>query len=206
MFVAGMHTTSAVSEWFMAEVVKNPNVMKKAQEEVRKVVGKKGKIDMNDINRMDYLKCVTKETLRLHPPAALLLPRETSESIELGGYHIPAKTQVIVNGWAIQRDPSSWDRPEEFIPERFQNMSSIDVINDQDFKFIPFGTGRRACPGWIFAIAAIEYFMANLLFWFDWKLPGDAMGEDLDMSEGQGIPSFNFKKVPLHLVPLPYSP
>lgn len=204
MFMGGMHTTSSVSEWFMSELVKNPKVMKKVQEEVRRVVGKKGKIDMNDTNQMGYLKCVMKETLRLHPPAPFLVPRETSESIQLGGYHIPANTQVLVNGWAIQRDPSSWERPDEFIPERFEN-SSLDMINGQDFKYIPFGIGRRACPGWIFAVASIEYLMANLLFWFDWKLVGDdAMVEDLDMSEADGVSGY--KKVPLHLVPLPYSP
>ncbi|KAF3436746.1 hypothetical protein FNV43_RR19495 [Rhamnella rubrinervis] len=142
MFVGGTVTSSTGMEWLMAELVKNPKVMKKAQEEVRRVVGKKSKIDMEDINQMDYLKCVTKENLRLHPSLPLLLPRQTSESIHLGGYHIPAKATVLVNVWAIQRDRTLWDRPEEFIPERFEN-SDVDFKCQDHFQFSPFGSGRR---------------------------------------------------------------
>ncbi|KAF3438286.1 hypothetical protein FNV43_RR21048 [Rhamnella rubrinervis] len=170
---------------------------------------RRGKKSGREKGQDRYERCESNELLKMcherNPKAAstgsILVPRETSESIELGGYHIPANTQVLVNGWAIQRDPSSWERPEEFIPERFEN-SSIEMINGQDFRYIPFGVGRRACPGWIFAVASIEYLMANLLFWFDWKLVGDdAMVDDLDMSEAQGVSGY--KKVPLHLVPLP---
>lgn len=101
MFLGGSDTTSTTLEWLMAELVKNPKVMKKAQEEVRSVVGEKSNIDMNDINGMSYLKCVIKETMRLHPPLPLLVPRETTTNVEIGGYHIPAKTKVIINAWAI---------------------------------------------------------------------------------------------------------
>ncbi|PON96772.1 Cytochrome P450, E-class, group I, partial [Trema orientale] len=145
MLLAGTETTSTTLEWLMAEPMRNRRVMKKAQEEVRRIVGNKPKIDMNDISNMVYLKCVVKESMRLHPPAPLLLARETTEKIELGGYHIPEKTQVFINAWAIQRDPKSWDRSEEFLPERFEN-SSID-FKVQDSQFIPFGFGRRGCPG-----------------------------------------------------------
>ncbi|KAF3438774.1 hypothetical protein FNV43_RR21538 [Rhamnella rubrinervis] len=141
MFVGGTDTASTGMAWLMTELVRNPEVMKKAQEEVRRVVGKKSKIGMEDINQMEYLKCVIKENLRLHPPIPLLVPRQTSESIQLGGYHSPAKVTVFVNAWAIQRDPTLWDRPEEFIPERFEN-NDID-FKGQDFQFSPFGTGRR---------------------------------------------------------------
>ena len=202
MFVGGTDTSSTGMEWLMAELVKNPRVMKKVQEEVRKVVGKKSKIDLEDINQMSYFKCVIKENLRLHPPAALSIPRETSKSVEMGGYHIPAKAQVFVNAWAIQRDPSLWDRPEEFMPERFEN-SSVD-FKGQDFEFIPFGIGRRGCPGMAFGVASTEYVIVNLLYWFDWKLPGGALAKDLDMTEAFGIAVS--KKVPFHLLPTPYSP
>ena len=106
----------------MVELLRNPRVIRKTQEEVRRVVGNKVKADSTDIDRMDYLKCVHRETLRLHPPAPLFLPRETSRSVEIGGYHIPMKTKVLINGWAIHRHPSSWDNPDEFIPERFENI------------------------------------------------------------------------------------
>lgn len=203
MFVAGTDTSSTGLEWLMAEVIRHPNVMKKAQEEVTSVMGKKSKIDMEDISQMHYIKRVVKETLKIHPPLPLLLPRETATRIELEGYHIPANTKVFINEWAIQRDPSSWDMPEEFIPERFEN-SNVD-FKGQDFQFIPFGSGRRGCPGMTFGVASIEYVVAKLLYWFDWKLAGDGgLGKDLDMSEVYGLTAY--KKVPLRLVPIPYSP
>jgi cytochrome P450 len=105
MFVAGTDTSSTALEWLMTELIKNPRIMKKAQEEVRKLVNKKSKIDVNDINKMDYLKCILKETLILHPPIPFLLPRETLMSVKIGGYDIPPKTRVYTNAWAIQRDP-----------------------------------------------------------------------------------------------------
>ncbi|XP_062118384.1 phenylacetaldehyde oxime monooxygenase CYP71AN24-like [Humulus lupulus] len=144
ILLAGTETTSTTLDWFMAELMKHPRVMKKAQEEVRLIVGDKPKIDANDINNMVYLKCVVKETMRPHLPAPLLLARETTEKIELGGYCIPAKTQIFINAWAIHRDPKSWERSEEFLPERFEN-DSVD-FKGQDSHFIPFGFGRRGCP------------------------------------------------------------
>ncbi|KAF3438790.1 hypothetical protein FNV43_RR21555 [Rhamnella rubrinervis] len=203
MFLGGSDTTSTTLEWLMAELIKHPNVMKKLQEEVRRVVGQKTNIEMNDINKMEYLNCVIKETLRLHPPAPLLLPRETRKNIEMGGYHIPAKTRVFINAWAIQRDPRLWDRPEEFIPERFQN-NSVDY-RSQDLQFVPFGLGRRGCPGMSFALASTEFVIANVLYWFDWKLPEDGvLGEkNMDMTEAFGLAVH--KKFPLHLKPIPYS-
>ena len=116
MFIGGSDTTSTALEWLMAELVRHPKVMKIAQEELRRVVGNRPKIDMNDLNKMDYLKCVVKETLRLHPPAPLLVPRETISSVDIGGFHIPAKTRVFIDSWAIPRDPDIWDKPEEFLP------------------------------------------------------------------------------------------
>jgi cytochrome P450 len=198
MFVGGTDTSSTILEWSMAELVKNPSIMKRAQEEVRKVVNKKSKIDVNDIKKMDYLKCILKETLRLHPPLPLSVPRETITSVKIGGYDISAKTKVFVNTWAIQRDPKVWERPEEFIPERFED-SPMDY-KGQDFEFIPFGGGRRGCPGMTFGVAAVENVVANLLCWFDWKL----LGEDLDMTEINALTAS--KKIPLHLVPTLHSP
>lgn len=205
MFVPGSVTTATTMEWLMTELGRNPSVKEKVQKEIRRVVGEKAIaiIDVNDINHMNYLKCVIKETLRLHPVAPLLVPRETTEGVELGGYHIPAKTRVFVNAFAIQRDPKFWERPDEFLPDRFEG-NSIDFIGE-DFQFIPFGGGRRGCPGQTFAVALTEYVLANLLYWFDWKLPsGDRLADALDISEVYG--STVRKKAPLYLLPVPYSP
>jgi cytochrome P450 len=202
MFVGGTDTSSTMMEWAIAELVRNQTIMRKAQEEVRRIVGKKSKVEANDIEEMGYLKCIIKETLRLHPPAPLLVPRETSASVELGGYFIPPKTRVIVNAFAIQRDPSFWDRPDEFLPERFEN-NPVD-FKGQDFQFIPFGSGRRGCPGALFGVTAVEFMIANLLYWFDWRLPDGATQEELDMSEICGMTAY--KKTPLLLVPSLYSP
>ena len=203
MFVGGTDTTSTTLEWLMAELLKTPSTMKRAREEVRRVVGKKSRIDLNDINQMNYLKCVIKETLRLHPPVPLMVPRETTNSVKLGGYDIPPKTRVYVNAWAVHRDPEVWDRPEEFLPERFID-NPIDFIG-QDFELFPFGGGRRACPGSTFSVSSIEYVIANLLYWFDWRLPNaNVKGEDLDMSEAKSF--VVSKKIPLHLVPSLHSP
>ncbi|RDY00012.1 Cytochrome P450 71A1, partial [Mucuna pruriens] len=186
MFVAGSDTTASTLEWAFAELMKNPMKLKKAQEEVRKFVGHKSKVEENDINQMDYMKCIIKETLRLHPPAPLLVPKETASSVKLRGYDIPAKAMVYVNVWAIQRDPELWERPEEFIPERFDN--SQVHFRGQDFQFIPFGFGRRACPGTTFGLASVEYALANLLYRFNWKLPAsDTSGQDIDMGETYGL-------------------
>ncbi|XP_020216626.1 cytochrome P450 71A1 [Cajanus cajan] len=202
MFIGASDTTSTTLEWAMAELMKNPNTMEKVQEEVRRVVGNKAEVDENDVKQMNYLKCVVKETLRLHPPAPFLLPRETSSAVKLRGYDIPAKTRVMLNAWAIQRDPEFWEKPDEFIPERFED-SKVD-FRGQDFEFIPFGVGRRGCPGITFGITLAEYALANLLRWFDWKLPQThASVQGIDMSEKHGI-SVN-KKVPLLLQPIPIS-
>ena len=112
MFVGGTDTTAAALEWAMSELVRNPIIMKKVQEEVRTVVGHKSKVEENDISQMQYLKCVVKETLRLHLPTPLLPPRVTMSNVKLKGFDIPAKTMVYINAWAMQRDPKFWERPE----------------------------------------------------------------------------------------------
>ncbi|PON72319.1 Cytochrome P450, E-class, group I [Parasponia andersonii] len=199
MFLGGTDNSASVMEWAMTELAKNPSVMKKAQEEARRVVGNKPKIDEADIAQMEYLKCVNNESLILHAP--VLITRKSTTATKLEGYDIPAKTRVLINVWAIKRDPRLWERSEEFVPERFVN-------NPVDFKghhnqIIPFGEGSRACPGIIFAMAEIDYVLANLLYWFDWNLPPGQTGKDLDLSDIFG-PVIH-KKVPLRLVPVIHS-
>ena len=185
MFSAGTDTTFLTLEWAMAELIRNPKVMERVQEDVRSVVGCNQKISGGDIDKMVYLKSVIKETLRLHPPIPLLGPREAMNDTKLDGFHIPRGTRVIVNAWAIGRDPTSWDRPEEFCPDRF--ISSNVGFKGQDFHFIPFGAGRRSCPAASFSISMLELTLAHLLCHFDWQPPREMEGEVLDMSEAPGV-------------------
>lgn len=202
MFAAGTDTTYVTLEWAMAELVTHPDEMNKVQKEVRNVVGGKANVDEDDIHNMVYLNCVIKETLRMHPPVPLSVPRESTESANIEGYHIPAKTKVLVNLWAISRDPRYWDRPDEFIPERFIN-SSVN-FKGMDFEFIPFGAGRRGCPGLTFGIVSAESILANLLYWFDWELVGGKKHKNLDMTEAFGLTVR--LKTPLQLVPISHFP
>jgi len=137
--------------------------------------------------------------LRLHPPAPLLVPRETTDDCTIEGYHIPAKTRVFVNAKSIGTDPKYWKNKNEFQPERFLD-SSVD-FRGQHFELLPFGAGRRGCPGMNFAILIIELALANLLHRFDWELSHGIRRQDLDMEEAIGLTVH--KKVPLFLVANP---
>lgn len=190
-FAAGTDTTYTVLEWAMTELLRHPNAMQRVQAEARRIAGDKSSITEDDLDQMRYLKAVIKETLRLHPPIPLLIPRESTQDTKVKGYDVAAGTRVIVNSWAITRDPLLWDSPEEFRPERFLN-SSID-FKGHDFELIPFGAGRRGCPGIAFSIAVDELVLANLLHKFDWRLPDGV--EELDMTESTGLTIH--KKFPL---------
>ncbi|CAN1352210.1 Desmethyl-deoxy-podophyllotoxin synthase [Linum perenne] len=186
LFLAGSETPSALIEWTMSEMVKHPKVLRKAQSEVRKLFAEKGRVDEAGIQELDYLKLVIKEALRLHTPAPLVLPRECREECQIGGYDIPLKTTVVVNVWAIARDTRYWgEDAEKFRPERFAD-SSVSYKGG-DFEFLPFGAGRRMCPGMGFGLASVELSLANLLFHFDWKLPLGVEPEKLNMDELFGI-------------------
>ncbi|KAK7316832.1 hypothetical protein RJT34_00581 [Clitoria ternatea] len=200
IFSAGSGTSAKTLEWTMSELVKNPRVMEKAQAEVRTVYKEKGYVDEKSLHELKYLRSVIKETLRLHCPVPLLLPRECNERCEVNGYEIPAKSKVIVNAWLISRDPNYWIEAEKFYPERFLD-SSID-FKGADFQFIPFGAGRRMCPGTTFGIANVEVLLANLLFHFDWKMPNGNKPEELDMTESFGLSVR--RKHDLYLIPSMY--
>lgn len=141
------------------------------------------------------------ETLRLHPPLPLLLPRECRETCEIGGYNISVKTKVMINVWKIGRDPDYWIDPESFVPERF-SVSSVNMMG-KDFEYFPFGAGRRMCPGIMMGLANVELSLVMLLYHFNWELPGGSRSEDLDMSESFG--GTLKRKHPLLLVPSPYN-
>lgn len=176
--------------------------MKRTQTEVRDVFNRKGKVDETGIQEMKFLTLVIKETLRLHPPVPMLLPRECQEKCEINGFQIPAKATVIVNAWGIGRDPEYWNEPESFIPERFLD-SSIDY-KGSNFEYIPFGSGRRICPGISYGMANVELPLAMLLYHFDWKLPNGMKPEDLNMSEALGVAVR--RKDDLCIIPVPYHP
>ncbi|GFZ11986.1 cytochrome P450, family 71, subfamily A, polypeptide 15 [Actinidia rufa] len=182
MFSAATDTTASVLEWVMAELLGHPLILKKLQSEVREIAGVKQAITEDKLEKMPYLKAVIKETLRLHPPVPLLVPRESMRDTQVMGYNIAARTQVFTNVWTIGRDPSLWARPDEFWPERF--MDSLVEFRGHDFEFIPFGAGRRGCPGIQFATSVDELALANLVGNFNFSLP---VGEELDMSEAAGL-------------------
>ncbi|KAB2621277.1 cytochrome P450 71D8-like [Pyrus ussuriensis x Pyrus communis] len=182
MFSAGSETSATTTEWAMAELLRSPRAMKKAQAEL-----------------------VIRETLRLHPPP--FIPRQASEKCTIGGYDIPTEATVFINAWGLGRDPKYWENADCFLPERFQG-SSVD-FRGTNFELVPFGGGRRMCPGISFATASIELALSHLLYHFDWKLP-NANGnsnetkllEELDMTECKGLNVR--KKNNLYLIAIPF--
>ncbi|CAI9090632.1 OLC1v1025446C1 [Oldenlandia corymbosa var. corymbosa] len=198
MVVAGPDTTYSLLEWAMAELLRNPSFMTKLQNEVReiRVCEPNQMITEDHLGRLPYLKAVIKETLRMHPSLPLI-PRLSRESVKIMGYDIEAGTPVYINVWAIGRDPQSWNDPDEFRPERFID-NPID-LKGQHFQYIPFGAGRRMCPGIEFALATAELTLANLMRAFNFSLANELQPEELDMKEAGGmvVPREN----PLLLIP-----
>ncbi|CAL4942932.1 unnamed protein product [Urochloa decumbens] len=197
-FVGGNNTSSVTMHWAMSELIRHPAALEKLQDEIRAVVGSnKERVQHDDMPKLKYLRMVVKETLRLHPPATLLVPHQTIRQITVGGYDIPADMKVIVNAWAIGRDPDVWVNPKEFFPERFEG-SDID-FNGAHFELLPFGAGRRICPGLAMGVANVEFILANLLYCFNWELPDGVRREDVSMEEAGSL-TFH-KKIPLIVVP-----
>ncbi|RCV22213.1 hypothetical protein SETIT_4G203000v2 [Setaria italica] len=185
LFLAGSESTSTTIIWAMAELMRNPSVMKRAQTELGCALQDKSTVTEDDLVNLPYIKLIIKETLRLHTPGPLLLPRECQESCEILGYDVLKGTIVLVNAWAICRDPKYWDEPEVFKPHRFEECTT-DFMGT-DFCYTPFGAGRRICPGLAFALANLELVLAVLLFHFDWQLPSGVIPSELDMEEEVGI-------------------
>nr|GMD47733.1 premnaspirodiene oxygenase-like [Ipomoea batatas] len=202
VFIAGTETSSETVVWAMSEMMKNPGVLAKAQAEVR---GKE-KLEENEgiVDQLPYLKSVVKETLRCHPPGPLLIPRECREETVVSGYTIPLKARVLINVWAMGRDPKYWEDPESFIPERFHNnnnnSSSIDFMGNH-FEFLPFGGGRRICPGIALGLVNTISPLAHLLYHFDWNFIPGVTADTLDMTEVVGISAGRNKD--LFLIPTP---
>jgi cytochrome P450 len=209
MFTAGSDTTASLLEWAMAELINHPDEMHKLQEEIRMAVhaGGENQVTEDHLGMLRHLKSVLKETLRLHTPAPLVR-REAVEDTELLGYHVPAGTRVLMDIGAIAQDPAMWERAGEFVPERWLRDDGAAVADHyaaagHDFTFLPFGGGRRRCPGVGFGMANAEIVLASLLYHFDWELPAGGPST-VDMDEVSGL-VVRLKK-PLCLVAKPWSP
>ncbi|TVU05647.1 hypothetical protein EJB05_48816, partial [Eragrostis curvula] len=196
LIVGGTESTSATIEWAISELLRKPSVLTTAAEELDRVIGRDRWVTENDIPNLPYLDAIIKETFRMHPIVPLLTPRVTIEDAVIDGYDIPKGTRVLINVWTIGRDPELWDAPEEFTPERFVG-SKMD-IKGQNFELLPFGSGRRMCPGHSLGLKEVQLGLANLLHGFTWSLPKGMAKEDLSMDEVFGLSTI--RKFPLELL------
>ncbi|XP_038701711.1 cytochrome P450 71AU50-like [Tripterygium wilfordii] len=181
MLAGGMDTSATAVEWAMSELIRHPRAMKKLQKELKEVVGMNRMVEESDLEKLDYLDMVVKESMRLRPVAPLLLPHESIEDCIVNGFHIPRKSRIIINVWSIGRDPSAWTDAEKFIPERFEG-SNVD-LRGHDFKLLPFGSGRRGCPGLQLGLTMVRLMLAQMVHCFDWELPDNMLATELDMTE-----------------------
>lgn len=185
----------------MAELMHNPQKMSKAKQEIQRVLGKNCKFEETRISELPYLNAVVKETLRLHPPVPFLLPRKSKSEECVGGFAVPKNSQILVNAWAIGRDSRVWKEPNSFEPERFMEGHDHHEIDfkGRDFELIPFGAGRRICPGLHLANRAVHLMLVTLLNNFGWTLENGLKSEEMDMRDQSGV---TLKKAqPLRAVP-----
>lgn len=207
LYVAGTDTVAAAIVWTMTALIKRPELMKKAQTEIREIVGKYGKVSEEDIKKLPYLRATVFESLRLYPPAPLLYRKQIrQDECVIDSYKIEPGTSVIINGWAISRDPETWENPEEFLPERFMaddQGDQVSVTRMGGLEMIPFGGGRRGCPGMGLGIISIQLAVANLLYSFDWGFPCGVTMNDVDTDAFPGLTTH--KKNALVLVPCKYN-
>ncbi|KAF5796888.1 putative flavonoid 3'-monooxygenase [Helianthus annuus] len=189
LFVAGTDTSSSTVEWAIAELIRHPQLLKQAQEEMDNIVGRERLVTESDLGQLTFLQAIVKETFRLHPSTPLSLPRIASESCEIDGYYIPKGSTLLVNVWAIARDPKMWTNPLEFRPSRFLpggEKPNVDVKGN-DFEVIPFGAGRRICVGISLGLRMVQLLVATLVQTFDWELANGVHPEKLDMNEAYGL-------------------
>ncbi|XP_047149480.1 cytochrome P450 76T24-like [Vigna umbellata] len=198
LFVAGIDTTSGSIEWAMAELLRNPEKLEKVREELHQVLVKGEQLEESHISKLPYLQAVVKESFRLHPPAPMLVPHKPEVDVELCDFMVPKSSQILVNVWAMGRDTSIWTNPDEFRPERFLE-SDLD-FKGQDFELIPFGAGRRICPGLPLASRTVHIVLASLLCNYNWKLKDGQKLQDMDISEKYGITLH--KAQPLLVIPI----
>lgn len=203
MFTAGTDTSSSTVEWAIAELIRHPKVLARVRQELDLVVGQDRLVMDSDLPQLTYFQAVIKETFRLHPSTPLSLPRMAAESCEIDGYHIPKGSTLLLNVWAIARDPKEWSEPLEFRPERFLpggERPNADVRGN-DFEVIPFGAGRRICAGMSLGLRMVQLLTATLVHAFDWKLADGMKPEELNMMEAFGLTLQ--RAVPLTVHPRP---
>ncbi|KAK9127642.1 hypothetical protein Syun_016439 [Stephania yunnanensis] len=181
LLTTGTHTSAITMEWAMALMLNHPRTLAKARDEIDSQIGTDRLLQESDLPNLTYLNTIINETLRLFPPTAIIVPHEASSDCTVAGFNVPRGTMLLVNAWAMHRDPNSWPDPEEFKPERFGNENDD---HENDFKFIPFGFGRRGCPGTRMAMRMIGLTLGRLVQCFEWERVGDEM---VEMSEGPGI-------------------
>ncbi|XWS21117.1 hypothetical protein CRYUN_Cryun30bG0027900 [Craigia yunnanensis] len=198
MILAGSDTTTVTLIWALSLLLNNPPTLKKAQKELDIHVGKDRLVQESDISKLVYIQAIVKETLRMYPPAPLSAPRELSESCSVGGYEIPEGTRLIVNLHKIQRDPKIWPEPTEFKPERFLTTHKVVDVRGQHFELMPFGSGRRSCPGTSFALQMLHLTLSNFLHAFKFYTPSNDL---IDMSGTVGLT--NVKSTPLEALVSP---
>ncbi|CAL5189647.1 unnamed protein product [Lathyrus oleraceus] len=198
MIVAATDSSAISIEWILSELLRHPRVMKILQNEIQDEVGNKRMVEEKDLKKLKYLDIVVDETLRLRPTAPFLIPRESRESVIIDGYLIEKKTRVMINIWTIGRDPNIWsENAEEFYPERFIDKK----LNYQghEFESLPFGSGRRGCPGTQLALITIKLVIAQLVHCFDWELPYNINPSNLNMEENFAIATPRVQH--LHAIP-----
>ncbi|XP_016447078.1 cytochrome P450 71AU50 [Nicotiana tabacum] len=196
MLMASMDTSATSVEWTLTELLRHPHVMKKLQKELEEVVGLDRMVEESDLENLKYLDMVIKEALRLHSAAPLLI-HESIEDCVVDGFYVQKGSRIIVNVYAAQRDPNAWPEPDKFFPERFVE-SNVD-LRGHDFQLLPFGSGRRSCPGMQLGIIIVRLVVAQLVHCFDWELPNGMQPSELDMSEQFGVVTCRAK----HLMAVP---
>lgn len=184
IILAGSDTTSIHLTWLMSVLLNNTRVMRQARVEIDEKVGKERWVQESDIKNLVYLQAIVKETLRLFPPGPLAVPHEAMEDCLVSGYYVPKGTRILVNMWKLHRDPRVWQEPDEFLPERFLTKHADVDFTGHHHEFIPFGSGRRSCPGITFAMQVTHLTLARLIQGYEFRTPSD---EPVDMTEGLGI-------------------
>ncbi|CAN1223758.1 Cytochrome P450 81Q32 [Linum perenne] len=184
MLIAGTETASTTMEWAIALLINNPEAMNKLEAEIEEKVGVDRLLEETDIGKLSYLENVINETFRLYPPVPLLIPHESSEATKVSGFDVPKGTMLLVNAWSLQRDPELWEEPERFLPERFDESTKVQKKEKQ--KLVPFGAGRRACPGDVLGRKVVGLALGVVIQAFELSnIEGE--GDDIDMEEGTGL-------------------
>lgn len=189
MIAAATDTSAVTNEWAMAEVIKHPRVICKIQEELDHVVGPNRMVTESDLPHLNYLRCVVRETFRMHPAGPFLIPHESLRATTINGYHIPAKTRIFINTHGLGRNTKVWTDVEEFRPERhwLEDGSRVEISHGADFKILPFSAGKRKCPGAPLGVTLVLMALARLFHAFDWSPPKGLRYEDIDTTEVYGM-------------------